>query len=304
MINEIRKRLNNGAMVELECIDLDGFKSSCKENKGFFSQLDVLSLQKLTVNKVGGFTISFEIDGGKTIYISEENYKYFRIKEIKEKEMSYSEKLINKDSKFQELLAAASYAVARGKLSSFIVNDMDCSDKIGNALYLGLNMTYHAIENEIKGINEMIDESSVVEQEVEGIKKVGFDDLIDVAVQAMKDDRLYFRFLSNDQISFSVDNTEEGRINILKDSCDDKDLQDAINFVNSLHTETFAIEKFSDTKRLKSGAKAVLGNGEEVIFSNRCGVDDALWFEYNDCHSTIIPFIALKGATVTQQKGN
>lgn len=131
--------------------------------------------------------------------------------------------------------------------------------------------------------------------------KPTFDDLIDVVVKAYRD-RLLDIFLMNDEVvtvfNYDFTGTKEG-IN----RADTSKYYQFINFINSLYIETFAIEKFSDTKRLKSGAKAVLGNGEEVIFSNRCGVDDALWFEYNDCHSTIIPFIALKGATVTQKRG-
>lgn len=124
-----------------------------------------------------------------------------------------------------------------------------------------------------------------------------FDDLIDVAVKAYKDGKI-------DRVKITKGVSGGGGVLINGDrQFTSSRPTDGINFINSLYTETFVIKEFSDTKILKSGAKAVLGNGEEVIFSNKCGVDDALWFEYNDYHSTIIPFIALKGATVTQKRG-
>lgn len=131
--------------------------------------------------------------------------------------------------------------------------------------------------------------------------KQTFDDLIDVAIQAYKDGVIKSLKLLDygvHSLSYSVNGDENTIFSQHKDYSDD------INSINSLYTETFVIEGFHDTKALKKGDKAVLGNGEEVIFSNRTGVNGALWFEYNDCHRAIIPFIALKGATVTQKKGN
>lgn len=218
-------------------------------------------------------------------------------------ELSYAEKLMTKKYQFTDMLIRGTDAVECGALSSFIVNNMDHSDKIGNALYLGLNMTYHAIENEIKGINEMIDESKTVEQESKESKEYGFNDVISAAVKAAIDGILAVRQLDEECLSV-ISRDGKRAFERWRGESNAKDIANFINFIKSLYTETFVIEKFSDTKRLKSGDKAVLGNGEEVIFSNRTGVDNALWFEYSDCRKTIIPFIALKGATVTQQKGN
>lgn len=285
MINEIRKRLRAGFEVELECVDMDGLLTN---------NISACDVWKDEVKK--GVVRVFHLDEalGRINFFSRysaglfllyEDLKYFK---IKEKEMSYSEKLINKDSKFQELLAAASYAVARGKLSSFIVNDMDCSDKIGNALYLGLNMTYHAIENEIKGINEMIDESSVVEQEVEEIKEVGFDDLIDVAVQAYKDGVLTDMELDESGLSSSQV--------MCFFSAHQEDIIKSINEIKSLYTEKFVIESQDCIERIDFiDGKITLQNGESL--SDK---------EFEDILDFSDPLLlkVLKGATVTQPKGD
>ena len=208
-IEEIKKELDAGREVELECVDIDGFKSSCKENKGFFNQLDVLTLRALSVNKVGGFTISFEVDGGKTIYISEENYKYFRIKR----------------------------------------------------------------------------------------PAPNFDDLIDVAVKAVRDGEIYkFEFVQSlgDTDIIFLDISEGERRKFTHDQA-----QDGIDFINSLYTETFVIEQENDLIKTKVGATGKLLNGEEfTIVEAYCrgyvAVDECKYY---------LPFFVFKGATVTQKRG-
>ena len=48
-----------------------------------------------------------------------------------------------------------------------------------------------------------------------------FDDLFftlyDLAVEATKEGKLYFRHLSNEQISFATDSSEDGRFNVLNE---------------------------------------------------------------------------------------
>lgn len=117
-----------------------------------------------------------------------------------------------------------------------------------------------------------------------------FNDLIDVAVQAMKEGKLYFRFLSDEQVSFSTDNKEEGRINVLKRSCDKKELQDAIDHINSLYTETFVIESLSDIEKIKLKAKFYQNGYEYEIDQRRLN-------SLQDCK-----LFLLKGATVTQRR--
>lgn len=126
-----------------------------------------------------------------------------------------------------------------------------------------------------------------------------FDDLIDAAVQAYKDG-IADEIILNDYISISTPAVTYGAS---KMDTNGFEVMETIEKINSLYTETFVIKEFSDTKKLRSGAKTLLANGEEVFFSNRTDTDDSLWFEYNNCHSAIIPYIALKGATVTQKRG-
>lgn len=128
-----------------------------------------------------------------------------------------------------------------------------------------------------------------------------FNDLIDVAVQAYRDgvaDTLEVGYADGiERVKLHVDGHTYSYYQCSV-------IEEHVKHIESLCTETFVIKDFSDTKRLKSGDSAILSNGEEVVFSNRNGADDSLWFEYDGCHSAIIPYISLKGATVTQQKGN
>lgn len=68
-----------------------------------------------------------------------------------------------KDPDFNDLARVAIQAVENGVLAAVVINDRDHSDKIGETLYLGLNMTPHGIANEIKTIKSLYTETFVIE---------------------------------------------------------------------------------------------------------------------------------------------
>ncbi len=127
--------------------------------------------------------------------------------------------------------------------------------------------------------------------------------VIDVALLAVKNGVAVITHLKADEIVIeSIDYDSKSPFEVFKDDPLEK-FQDAIEWIGSLYTETFVIESEEDIKKLKSSAKVVLSNGEEIIFSNKSEADESLWFEYNNFHSATIPYIAIKGATVTQKRG-
>lgn len=128
-----------------------------------------------------------------------------------------------------------------------------------------------------------------------------FNDLIDVAVQAVKDGKIYFRFLSDGQISFSVGRGED-TTNILKGSDGAEEISSAINLIDSLYTETFVIEGEEDIKRFNRRVDSiVLANGEDII--------EDIKFHRGAPYflgglAIPVPYSVLKGATVTQKRGD
>lgn len=118
-----------------------------------------------------------------------------------------------------------------------------------------------------------------------------FDDLVDIAVQAAKDGVIVIRRFHSSFLDFEKFGTTKHADNVeVLDSSDAKDIKDAIEFIESLYTETFVIDsvQFPD---LKVGGKFVQ-NGVE--------------WELNEERVKIIentPFFLLKGATVTQSRG-
>lgn len=129
-----------------------------------------------------------------------------------------------------------------------------------------------------------------------------FNDLIDVAVQAMKDGKVYFRFLSDGQISFSVGRGED-TTNILKGSDGAEEISNAIDLINSLYTETFVIESEEDIEKLCDDAEITLANNEKGIFNNCSGLRSITNLKTGfEVHGLNIFW--LKGATVTQKRGD
>lgn len=131
------------------------------------------------------------------------------------------------------------------------------------------------------------------------IEKYTFDDLIDVAVQAVKDGLIACDDFKRHSISFCVAWDEDDGYELASHH-DAKYFNEAIEFIKSLYKETFVIESINDAERLNNGAKTTLKNGEVIYFQN---IDDGdFWFTFNGYGCDKFPFLALKGAKVEQTK--
>lgn len=285
-IKEIERRLGNGGDVELECIDRDGLlKDSCFENTEILRR-DII------VESVCHNSIDIV---GSDYPIVESEYKYFKIKG-----KSYTEKLLDRDSKFTELLSVATKSVNNGDLSSFVVNVADSSDKIGECLYIGANMTYHAIENEIKDL-EMKEELEVKEE----VDTSDFDEVVNSAFKALKDG-VVMEIGLNDGILMIQNGQASVRKCISKSDVAQNGACKYLEYIDSLYTETFVIESEEDEMKIRQPVKSIiLANGEEIINEDRLSLlQDGLCLKAGAAGNIKIPFTLLKGATVTQQKGN
>lgn len=131
-----------------------------------------------------------------------------------------------------------------------------------------------------------------------------FDDLIDVAVKAVKDRVLFMMSIG--------DNKRKGRYlnyavngNSPTESFheSDDDYQACIDFIKSIYTETFVIESEEDYNSLKDNANIKLLNGEVI---KRIVNYSACTPEFSDANGRVVrlSYLTLKGATVTQRKGN
>lgn len=130
------------------------------------------------------------------------------------------------------------------------------------------------------------------------VKDPTFDDLIDVAVQAHKDGLLRSIIIENYSL-LAIKNDYVKRH--YKKGFDS--YSEALNWFNSLYTETFVIESEEDISRVKVGAKITLSNGSEftaelVTQLSRGWVIDSTLGHIDQTYCIFI----LKGATVTQQK--
>ena len=89
-------------------------------------------------------------------------------------------------------------------------------------------------------------------------------------------------------------------------------VKEAIDFINSLYTETFTIETRDDIKpRIKVGARYTHQNGLKGTVISVCYQDaGAITVEFDDAVGEIgaivefFSIFALKGATVTQKRGD
>ena len=132
-----------------------------------------------------------------------------------------------------------------------------------------------------------------------------FNDLIDVAVQAYKDGYIRLMRLDNDVLDISYNIDGDGLCGFLTSKTEESGYQfgQYIRDINSLYTETFVIESEEDVLNVKDEAEILFLNGEKAIFadSTRDGHYGFVLIS-NVIHK--IPLPLLKGATVTQKRGD
>lgn len=146
MKDRIIEMLERGERVELECVD----KQAYIAETGTHNRL-MLRESGLIVSRVNSYGAVVTDDDW---LILNKELKYFKIKE----------------PTFNDLIEVAKKAVQDDILSSFTVNDMDYSDLIGRAIYIGLGMRAHRIANEIKRIQSLYTETFVIESEGDILK--------------------------------------------------------------------------------------------------------------------------------------
>ena len=129
---------------------------------------------------------------------------------------------------------------------------------------------------------------------IDRIKEPTFNDLIDAAAQAFKDGKLAkVTMMSNGLIYLT---THDIRVKSVSDDIPSS----GIDFIKSLYTETFVIERESDMKKIKGSAESImLVNGEDVGSNIIIHNDEPHFFFDN----AVVPavFKLLKGAIVTQE---
>lgn len=127
-----------------------------------------------------------------------------------------------------------------------------------------------------------------------------FDDLIDVLIKAKKDNIVSRVEINRNSLNATVNLTDSK----IAEFCISKDaggivFKERIDWINSLYTETFVIESVEDIARSKRKAIVELANGNTFIVDT---VSDN--YLIPTCSFDKLTLLVLKGATVTQQKGN
>lgn len=143
-----------------------------------------------------------------------------------------------------------------------------------------------------------------------------FDGLIDVAVKAVKDKALFTMSIGDSRrkgryLNYAVSGSSPSESFYENDGCH----QSAINFINSLYTETFVIENEEDINKVlsrkeigfnrKSMSVATLMNGNEILITrldpdNTAGI---VVYMRDGLYKNYLGIDVLKGATVTQKRG-
>lgn len=157
---------------------------------------------------------------------------------------------------------------------------------------LELGITQHDLADKIGVSRSMKKEYYLKMNENED---VSFNDLIDAAVQAKKDGVC-------DSVEIDINNwlivkSSTGNIHCHKNHLI-HDNEFHINWIKSLYTEKFVIEKMIDEFKIKSGAELTLANGMKCIY-----FDDGDRKLRHDGDFYPCNFLVLKGATVKQSKG-
>lgn len=195
---------------------------------------------------------------------------------------------------------------------------LECVDRNG-LLNINKNKAFQGVNKELLRNEELIvtgiciehgfvsingDDYRLLEKELKyfSIKRPDptFDDLVDTAIKAARDGVAIITHLEIDSIMIeSINYNSLSPIEIYRG--DELEIKEAIDWVNSLYTETFVIESDSDIERLQDGAEITLANNERGIFS----VIGELKFITNTKTNNVIMglnIFFLKGATVTQKR--
>ena len=136
-----------------------------------------------------------------------------------------------------------------------------------------------------------------------------FDDLIDVAIQAVKDDVIVIRRFHSSLLNFEKigETNHASDVEVTRSSGVGK-IQDAIDFIRSLYIETFVIDSEADIEKTKPQSEGDLSNGVSFLVKSaeKCHVrGKGLLVEFTrdkKNFNTRLYLDELKGATITQKK--
>lgn len=143
MINEIKKRLNEGKVVELECIDRDGFVEVNCENEEVLEE--ILQLDKILIigyqvesdEVYGGFILQNNAYDAYVDIIRFNHMKFFRIKEDWNRLLDHS--AMEESTLFDTFLNVLFDAIKQGKVTAchvcnryvrWYINPLDMEDFI------------------------------------------------------------------------------------------------------------------------------------------------------------------------------
>lgn len=131
-----------------------------------------------------------------------------------------------------------------------------------------------------------------------------FDDLIDVTVQGVKDNVLIINHFDKDAISAISPTNSRISFEEWRSNSTDEEIIGAINLINSLYTETFVMEDISSFLKITEGIQS-------IVLANGCDITHRVYFDDSSLRlrdgwgdSITLTFEIIKGATVTQRKGN
>lgn len=131
-----------------------------------------------------------------------------------------------------------------------------------------------------------------------------FNDLVDVATQALKDGLLSkLEIIEGNSIGGTV---KKGLSNVLHFHTEiATDIQSRIDFIKPLYTETFTIEHASDIVKIKLGDLITLENGNEVWAESNCLNHNVNFIQATYGGNNFnLSYLSLKGATVTKKRGS
>lgn len=166
---------------------------------------------------------------------------------------------------------------------------------------MGRYPVIYKTEAEAKKASELIRESMRGDR-----NKSSFDDLIGIAVKAVKDGVIAAIEFHNDLLVIFVGKSAYIHATpsfTASKSTNVSYISEVISKIDSLYVESFEIESEEDIGRIIGGAKITLSNGNEVTADSgvKVGGTHKVWL---DKYSKPVGLFFLKGATVTQKKVN
>lgn len=291
--DEIKKLLKEDEEIILGCINPEQFSSRSLANLKILRQ-DILTVKDIEPD--GSIILGGTIGDGIINLILPSELKWFKIKEIVKVRREMIEEIRKemrlKKKVFIECIDEEGFLNPTDCAGNKETNREILSQKQLKVSHTDINDTVYLSGELVGGSCNCINSNELKYFRIK-INEPSFNDLIDVAVQALKDGILMELEIREDRFISGAIKEGLSPTHHFSTGSQSGGIAERIQFIKNLYAESFTIEVEDDIIRINEDAKTVMMNGHE-FYGNK--------FEEFASSDIKTLFSLLKGSVVTQRR--